>query len=94
MHISGCFDNENGALIPGGVAKGSRVCNNKLASAMTRVSAAFDARIELIFGSPYIVRRKPVDVVQAVSTTAAKNAVSLGDSLACPDENSVKTYPH
>ena len=34
MHISGCFDNENGALVPGGFAAGDAVSNKAVSSAM------------------------------------------------------------
>ena len=34
MHISGCFDNENGAPVPGGFAAGDAVSNRGMSSAM------------------------------------------------------------
>ena len=34
MHISGCFDNENGAQITGSVATGREVSNSGISSAM------------------------------------------------------------
>ena len=34
MHISGCFDNENGAPVPGGVATEDVVSNRGKSSAM------------------------------------------------------------
>ena len=34
MHISGCFDNENGAPVPGGFAAADAVSNRGVSSAM------------------------------------------------------------
>ena len=34
MHISGCFDNENGAPVPGSFAAGNAVANSGMSSAM------------------------------------------------------------
>ena len=34
MRISGCFDNENGAPVPGGLAAGTAVSNSGMSSAM------------------------------------------------------------
>ena len=34
MHISGCFDNENGAPVPGSFSAGDAVSNRGIGSAM------------------------------------------------------------
>ena len=34
MHISGCFDNKNGAPVPGGFAAGCAASNSGVSSAM------------------------------------------------------------
>jgi thioredoxin reductase len=36
VHISGCFDNENGAPVPGGFAAGDAVSNRAVSSAMRK----------------------------------------------------------
>ena len=43
MHISGCFDNENGAPVPGGFAAGEAVSNSAVSSAMRNEAKAGNA---------------------------------------------------
>ena len=40
MHISGCFDNENGAPVPDGFVAGVEVSNSAISSAMRNEAKA------------------------------------------------------
>ena len=50
MHISGCFDNENGAPVPGGFAAGEAVSNRAVKCAMAatpKAKSAFESVVPI-----------------------------------------------